>query len=304
MRFSVFQVSRKGGRSSNQDRMGYCYTRDSAMFVLADGMGGHPQGEVAAQLALQTVVALFQKMAQPLLSDVAGFLSEALMAAHWQILQYATGRGMHDSPRTTIVLAVVQSGCVSWTHCGDSRLYWVRQNALLARSRDHSFAEQAKAGVSETKDPSHLNRNVLFTCLGSPIKPVYSVSATVPLQQGDRLMLCSDGLWSNLSDEAIVCDLSQKSINCAVPDLVELALRKGGTGCDNVTCIGVSWDTPDALEPSQGGVSTDSISQGVFATTAQAISLETVFDELDDAAIERSIAEINDAIRRTSGKKM
>ena len=62
MRFSVFQVSRRGGRSINEDRMGYCYTRESAVFVLADGLGGHPEGEVAAQLALQGVVSLFQQM--------------------------------------------------------------------------------------------------------------------------------------------------------------------------------------------------------------------------------------------------
>ena len=65
MKFSVFQISRKGGREKNEDRMGYCYTRESGLFVLADGMGGHPEGEVAAQLALQTISALYQKEARP-----------------------------------------------------------------------------------------------------------------------------------------------------------------------------------------------------------------------------------------------
>jgi PPM family protein phosphatase len=65
MKFSVFQVSRRGGRVKNEDRMGYCYTRESGLFVLADGMGGHPDGEVAAQLALQTMSASFQKAARP-----------------------------------------------------------------------------------------------------------------------------------------------------------------------------------------------------------------------------------------------
>ena len=54
MQFSVYQVSRKGGREKNEDRMGYCYTRDAGLFALADGMGGHPEGEVASQLALQS----------------------------------------------------------------------------------------------------------------------------------------------------------------------------------------------------------------------------------------------------------
>ncbi|MCB2029351.1 MAG: serine/threonine-protein phosphatase, partial [Rhodoferax sp.] len=63
MKFSVFQVSRKGGRQLNEDRMGYSYTRSSGILLLADGMGGHPEGEVAAQLALQAMSALYQKQA-------------------------------------------------------------------------------------------------------------------------------------------------------------------------------------------------------------------------------------------------
>jgi serine/threonine protein phosphatase PrpC len=65
MKFSVFQLSRRGGRALNEDRMGYCYTREAALFVLADGMGGHPDGEVAAQIALQVVSTLFQQKARP-----------------------------------------------------------------------------------------------------------------------------------------------------------------------------------------------------------------------------------------------
>jgi serine/threonine protein phosphatase PrpC len=69
MKFSVFQISRRGGREKNEDRMGYCYTRESGLFVLADGMGGHPEGEVAAQLALQTISALYQREARPLIAS-------------------------------------------------------------------------------------------------------------------------------------------------------------------------------------------------------------------------------------------
>ena len=65
MKFSVYQISRQGGRERNEDRMGYAYTRESGLFVLADGMGGHPEGAMAAQLALQTFSAYFQKAANP-----------------------------------------------------------------------------------------------------------------------------------------------------------------------------------------------------------------------------------------------
>jgi PPM family protein phosphatase len=299
MKFSVFQTSRKGGREKNEDRMGYCYTRASGLFVLADGMGGHPEGEVAAQLALQTVSALFQKEARPQLRDPAEFLASALLAAHHQIVRYAGERGMLDTPRTTLVAAVVQGGAATWVHCGDSRLYLVREGELLVRTRDHSYLEQHAAGVIRME---HLNRNVLFTCLGSPTRPVYEVTGPVPLQQADKILLCSDGLWGTLPDTQIVRQLWAKAVAEAVPDLVESALRAGGAQSDNVTVVALEWETPDAFESTRG-ISTDSISEGVFASTIQAGVLDTLVDDLDDAAIERSIAEINEAIRRSAARK-
>ena len=114
--FSNVQVSRRGGREKNEDRMGYCYTRESALLALADGMGGHPDGEVAAQIALQTISAMFQRQAKPKLPDAREFLSEALLAAHHQILRYASDKGMPDSPRTTpdeCVAAQVTAVCAA-----------------------------------------------------------------------------------------------------------------------------------------------------------------------------------------------
>ncbi len=303
MKFSVFQVSRKGGREKNEDRMGYCYTRHSGLFVLADGMGGHPEGEVAAQLALQTVSALYQKEARPQVRHPGEFLAGALMAAHHQIVRYAGERGMLDTPRTTLVAGLVQGGAATWVHCGDSRLYLVRNGQLLTRTRDHSYLEQHQAGV--VRMGVTLNRNILFTCLGSPTKPVYDVTGPVPLQQGDKLLLCSDGLWGSLSDAEIVRQLADKPVHDAVPDLVEAALRAGGPHSDNVTVIAVDWETPDAVE-STHGVSTDGISDGVFASTIQSgLQGGPVEDptDLDDAAIERSIAEINEAIKRSSARR-
>ena len=279
--------------------MGYCYPREAGLFVLADGMGGHPEGEVAAQLALQTISALYQKEARPIVKDVTEFLSSSLMAAHHQIIRYASEKGMLDTPRTTLVAAIVQGTSATWVHCGDSRLYVVRDGELLTRTRDHSYLEQQSAGVIRM---DRINRNILFTCLGSPTKPVFDVTGPVTLQQGDKILLCSDGLWGTLADADIVRQLSAQSVSDAVPDLVEMALRNGGEHCDNVTVIALEWETPDSFESTRG-ISTDSISDGVFASTIQAGVLDTVVEDLDDAAIERSIAEINEAIRRSAARK-
>ncbi len=306
MKFSIFQISRRGGREKNEDRMGYCYTREACLFVLADGMGGHPQGELAAQIAIQTVSALFQRQARPALADVPQFLSSALLAAHQQILRHGTQHGMLDSPRTTLVAAVVQHGHAHWIHCGDSRAYLVRGGEVLVRTRDHSYAELRSAAIAGLE---RVNRNVLFTCLGSPTKPLFDTSAPLLLEQGDRLLLCSDGLWGTLDDAAIARPLARLPVSQAVPELVEEALRRAGQASDNVTAVAMEWETPDVFEATQG-ISTEGFGEDAFASTIQYEPLDGLaddlddLDDLDDEAIERSIAEINEAIRRSAAKRL
>ena len=303
MKFSVFQISRKGGREKNEDRMGYCYTNSAGIFLLADGMGGHPEGEVAAQIALQTISALFQQEARPELPSVKAFINTAVMAAHRQILRYAADRKLMDTPRTTLVAAIVQGGEAHWVHCGDSRLYFVRDGELLARTRDHSYLEQRRDATRVGATPSAVNRNVLYTCLGSPSKPVLDVTGPVNLQQGYKILLCSDGLWGNLEDIDIVYHLGQKAVATAAPELVEHALLRGGPASDNVTLVAMEWETPNGFESTRGSISTEAIEDGVFASTVQAGWVDGMADDLDDEAIERSIAEINEAIRRTAARK-
>ena len=147
------------------------------------------------------------------------------------------------------------------------------------------------------------NRNVLFTCLGSPGKPVVDTVGPMLMQPGDRMLLCSDGLWGTVADTVITEMLSRNAISDAVPELVEQALRNGGAKSDNVSVLAVEWES---AEDSAGAsdVSTESLGDEVFASTIQASVLgQEVPDELDDAEIERSIREINEAIRRSSQQK-
>ena len=309
MRFSVYQVSRRGGRPKNEDRMGYCYTRSAGLFALADGMGGHPEGEVASQLALQTIAALFQRDAKPTLKDPARFLQEAVLAAHHQLLRYATERGLLDTPRTTLVACVLQDKAAYWAHCGDSRLYLLRGDKLVVRTRDHSYTELhgalAQSGQPVPLENQRYNRNVLFTCLGSPGKPVVDSAGPLLLQAGDRVMLCSDGLWGSVADPVIVEYLSRRTISDAVPELAEQALRNAGPRSDNVTVLAVEWEGAELPDSAQA-VANRNPSDEVFSSTIQA-SLsagDAASTELDEAEIERSIREINEAIRRSAHKRL
>ena len=175
MQFSVFQQSRQGGRKCNEDRMGYCYTRDSAVLMLADGLGGHPEGEVAAHLAVAAVATMFQKMAQPKLADMDGFLENAMMAAHYQILNYAVDKAMRDSPRTTLVMAVIQSGQVIWAHCGDSQALSGAPASIAGAHPDHTFAERRSPQRSNA--PQRRLNSIAMCCSAAWAHPASPSSA-------------------------------------------------------------------------------------------------------------------------------
>ncbi len=297
MKFSVFQVSRLGGRTKNEDRMGYCYTRDASLFMLADGMGGHPDGEMAAQIALQTMATLFGRHAKPHVQDERFFLHSGAMVAHHQIIRYASQHAMTDSPRTTLVMAFVQYGYLHWVHCGDSRLYVVRDGKLLTRTRDHSYHEGRGFSSLLRK---RMNRSVLFTCLGSSVLPIIDSGGPLRLKRGDKVLLCSDGLWDSVTESRLVSALSVMPVSEAVPQLVEDALRKGGEGGDNVTALAFEWegsgleDEPEITGFSHSG----GLSDLGFPSTIDADEVASLHSELDERNIEHSIAEINETIER------
>ena len=297
MKFSVFQVSRTGGRPKNEDRMGYCYTREASLFMLADGMGGHPDGEMAAQIALQTMATLFGRHAKPHVQDERFFLHSGAMLAHHQIIRYANQHGLADSPRTTLVMAFVQHGYLHWVHCGDSRLYVLRDGKLLSRTRDHSYHEaRGFSGLLRKR----MNRNVLFTCLGSSVLPIIDAGGPLRLRKGDKVLLCSDGLWDSTPEGRLVTVLSAMSVAEAVPQLVQDALAKGGEHGDNVTALAFEWEGTGLLDDldTTGFSHTGGLSDLGFPSTIDAEAIDSLHEDLDESKIEHSITEINETIER------
>ncbi len=302
MKFSVYQVSRKGGRPINEDRLGYTYTREALLLVLADGMGGHPEGEKAAEMAVQAFTRSFRRSAQPRLANPAAWLEQTVLAASQAIVDYAREQGMADNPRTTAVAVVVQDGQLTALHSGDSRLYWARQGHLVQRTRDHTYHDKPELFRHLPQD---INRSVLFTCLGSDSAPLYDLTGPLPLHRGDRLLLCSDGLWSVMADDEVAAGLHGQPLKDAVSQLAEEALVKGGRHGDNVSLLGVEWDTEDHFAATElirpEALAADAVvSSFDDAAPAQAGDLA----DFDEAAIDRTIAEINDAIRRTARRKL
>ncbi len=268
MRFAVYQESLIGGRPSNQDRMGYCFSRDALLLLLADGMGGHLHGEIAASLSLQTAGALFRERAVPTVADPPALLDELVFAAHQSLLGYRATHRLPDTPRTTIVACLIQQGMAWWAHCGDSRLYWLRRGRILARTVDHSHLERlvALGKVSPAERAHHPDRNKLYNCLGSPTLPRVDKAPPVQLQSGDQLLLCSDGLWSGVREHEMAYRLSAGPLDDAIPALVRQADVANGKNGDNVTALAVTW-LDDLRDPGQDLLMTDGLPRNQVITS-------------------------------------
>ena len=311
MQFSVYQESHIGGRKVNQDRMGYSFTRDALLLVLADGMGGHLRGEMAATIMMQTISAMFQQLATPYVRKPERFLEEAFLAAHDEIHRYRDDNKLPETPRTTVVACLIQHNSAIWAHCGDSRLYWMRRGQILGRTRDHSHIEHliAQGLADPAQRMTHPDRNKLYNCIGATSIPKIEVSRQVSLEAGDVVLLCSDGLWGTVPDEEIVHRLATQTIVRAIPDLVSMAVTIGGETSDNTTALAITWQgTPEnEVTVNSDGVetviSTMMLPENMVSTTIQsAAEPETPLeiDAFNDDEIEKAIAEIRDAIEKSS----
>jgi len=303
MKFSIFQESREGARKANQDRIGYCYSRDALLMVVADGLGGHAHGEVASQLAVRTLIRAFQREAKPRLTEPERFLPRNINDAHLAMVAYAAGRQWPETPRTTCVACLVQEGIAYWAHAGDSRLYHFRRGKLVKRTRDHSAVQaMLDAGVITPEEAAqHPERGRISNCLGSVAMPKVELSTRVQLEPGDTLLLCSDGLWGPLSDETIGRALALQDVAQATPALLDQAAERAGSQCDNQSVVAMTWEEPN--KPNSQ-VSTQTLEPNSFATeTDQPLGGPGVQQELTDEEIEMAIADIRNALRRHAAAK-
>ena len=305
MRFTIYQESRVGGRANNEDRTTYCYSRDALLMVVADGMGGHHYGEIAAQIAVQTLADAFQREAKPLLADPFRFLQKSMTNAHHAILDYTTRHHLRDTPRTTCVACVVQDNVAYWAHAGDSRLYLIRDGRVITQTKDHSRIRLLieEGMISEAQAAFHPDRNKIYSCLGSPTPPEIEFSRKTPLNHGDILLLCSDGLWGEMSGDMMAVALKGSNLLQAVPMILNQAETKGGPHRDNLSAVAVRWE--DAyVEEASSAISTQTMTQDEVTTRLEEFGRNPAYkSELSDEEIEKAIDEIRNAIDKYNPKK-
>ena len=269
--------------------------------LVADGMGGHLHGEVAAHLAVQSIAQAFQREAHPGLRDPAQFLMQALHAAHDEIVDYSLMKDMDETPRTTIVASIVQDGYVYWAHAGDSRLYLMREGEVVAQTRDHSRVQlMMDQGLLDAESAArHPGRNRVYSCLGGNRSPHIESSDRIWLRDGDVVLLCTDGLWGPLGTGDIASALTTGKLTDVVPSLMTRAEALSGVVCDNLSVVAMRWNLREEAGPDS--VSTHEMTADGFTSRislSQPGQIPEDEGEFTEADIERAIAELNAAIQK------
>jgi serine/threonine protein phosphatase PrpC len=253
LRLEVAQLTDVGRkREHNEDNMAYVIPKDEqvmatkgALFIVADGMGGHAAGEVASEIAVDTVSNTYYMDDN---IDVVVPLMQAIKRANAAIHQRAAENMLRSGMGTTCVAAVLRGNVAYIANVGDSRAYLVRQGRVKQISLDHSWvAEQVRAGLlTEEQARTHAQRNVITRSLGT--QPDVDVDVfREPLSPGDCLVLCSDGLSGLVSDEELKRIVEQSVPQESVYHLVERANENGGP--DNITAIVVQVQEVGAEPP-------------------------------------------------------
>jgi len=245
MQIEYAKVSALGDRSDNQDRAAVVVADEAALMLVFDGMGGHADGARAAETGLKIVQDLFMDAALPIF-DPQGFLYMALARAHDEVVALGQDVAVDFRPRATCAVCLVQEGGAFWAHIGDSRIYQVRNNIVLARSRDHSHVEVLiqEGAITEEEALDHPMRNFVECCIGGDASvPDMSITGKQELQAGDVLLACSDGLWSGLADEDMA-QIGATGENNLAQNLKELsiqALHANAPYSDNTTGTALKW---------------------------------------------------------------
>lgn len=219
-------------RHENQDAFGIFPLKDAVLAVLCDGMGGEAGGKAAAEICVSAFRDAYDGGEIP----TADALCHTLSFANTAIQKEAKRQG-YDRMGTTVVAALVTPEEMTLLWVGDSRAYLLRDGELLRLTRDHSYVQELIdcGTISEREARNHYHRNLLTRAVGAK-RRVEADTLALPAKEGDRLLLCSDGLFGMVEEKEILDILTEaESLALVTHELICAANFRGGE--DNVTVV-------------------------------------------------------------------
>ncbi len=225
-----------GLRANNEDRI--FVDRERGIFLVADGVGGHAGGEMAAEIAVEAIRAELESPRPPLEDQIRS----AITIANNRIFDAAQAGGAPPGMACVLTLAVLRDGTLTMGHVGDSRLYLIWNGAVRKISSDHSPVGELEdlGALTEREAMAHPRRNEVFRDVGSRPRSLgdgFVETRSLPLQPGAALLLCSDGLSDALTSAEIgeIVETYDGDASRVAEALVQAAVEAGGR--DNVSVV-------------------------------------------------------------------
>ena len=285
MRYNIAKANRLGNRKNNQDRIAYIEREGTVLLLLADGMGGYAGGEIAAALFVNKISQYFSDASLPI-ANPQKFLLAAFTYAHRAIIDRSKNSNPPIEPRTTGIACLIQNNKVIWAHLGDSRCYLFRLDKVHAKTRDHSVVEDLiKNGELSEKDrEKHPRKNQVTRCLGGTDKmSTLSIGSMIDLEEDDTLLLCSDGMWSPMTDQQIIDYLDpRKTLDTILTTICEDAEKATYPKADNISVVAMQYknNKPPIKNESTTGEVKHNDEYGLAKNTTQA---NLMVDEIAEA---------------------
>jgi serine/threonine protein phosphatase PrpC len=278
MKYQLGKANRLGNRTTNQDRFAVVEHPRSVLLVLADGMGGHEGGLLAASTLVVRFTDVFKSAPSPL-PDPRLFLHESFMHAHHAIVDVGANQNPPITPRTTGVACIVQNGMAFIAHIGDSRCYVLRGGKVVTRTRDHTQVEEllAQGKLDEKRARNDRRRNQLTRCVGGNATKTHEATLGEPvkLEPNDILLLCSDGLWGSIGDDELAVHFGENAPLAALADQIAgKAETKTYPKSDNISLVAMRW------------ISQESSSRNAEASAPASAAdpmIDNVINEIDEA---------------------
>ena len=226
-----------GDRAEQQDRVALFAhpTRAGTMLaVLADGMGGHTGGAMAAEQVLLKAKQNFDAY-MPQVEAPEHLLDTVIQEAH--VVIKLTRFTSEQDPHSTAVVFLLQGSRAHWAHSGDSRIFHFRDGEVLSCSNDHSLVGELtrKGRLTEEMALNHPQRNVLLSCLGGDREPKVEQGTVAKVQAGDAFVLCSDGLWGYVPGTEMAASVARQTARQAAQELIGVARQRGQGMGDNIS---------------------------------------------------------------------
>lgn len=235
------KISEAGSRSKNEDCVRCEIEEERALFVLADGLGGHGEGALASQTVCEMAVSVWKNNndedPERLLASIFDFAQEKLLSVQQE-------KGIPGKAKTTLVVFMTDNNSCLWGHIGDSRLYAFTGNKILERTLDHSVPQMLvnSGELKEKKIRGHEDRSTLLRAMGTPWdSPRYEIKKPKPLRKGDTFLLCSDGFWELIVEKQMEKTLKKADDMYTWLLAMEKIVKEAGRGknMDNYSAITV-----------------------------------------------------------------